>query len=211
MTLEQIINQGARRFERVGLWFGHGTDNAWDEAAWLAAHAMELPLPLGAAELRLVPSVAQQRRIDELFTRRVKTRQPAAYLTNEAWFCGLAFYVDQRVLVPRSPIAELIADRFAPWIEPDSVDNVLDIGTGSGCIAIAIARYLPGAQVLATDISSDALAVAAINVARHRVADRITHIAVDHTGLVFGGKAVTFNIAVDAADGRPGQATGPQR
>lgn len=174
MTLEQIINRGARRFQRAGLWFGHGTDNAWDEAAWLAAHTMELPLPLGEQELRIVPTMAQQRRIDELFTQRVETRQPAAYLTNEAWFCGLAFYVDQRVLVPRSPLAELIADRFVPWIEPENVNTVLDIGTGSGCIAIAVARFLPDVRVLATDISSDALAVAAVNIARHHVADRVT-------------------------------------
>lgn len=169
MTLEEIINAGALRFERAGLWFGHGTDNARDEAAWLAAHVMRLPLPLEQADLARALTAAEQQQIEHIHNLRINTRQPAAYLIHQAWFCGLEFYVDQRVLVPRSPIAELITDRFVPWADPDRIRTILDIGTGSGCIAIACAKAFPGAQVLATDISTDALAVAEINVERHAV------------------------------------------
>jgi len=179
MTLGELIEDGARRFGRARLWFGHGTDNAWDEAAWLAAHALGAPLPLAQSALDDPVDEGSRRRIDDLYARRIKERRPAAYLVNEAWFCGLPFYVDERVLVPRSPVAELIESRFEPWIDSGSIQRVLDIGTGSGCIAIACAHALPRTRVVATDISDAALQVAQINVDRHRLQDRVTLVKSD--------------------------------
>jgi len=179
MTLGELIKDGARRFGRAGLWFGHGTDNAWDEAAWLAAHTLGMPLPLAHSALDDPVDEDSRQRIDELYARRIKERRPAAYLVNEAWFCGMPFYVDERVLVPRSPVAELIESRFEPWIDSDSIRRVLDIGTGSGCIAIACAHALPRALVIASDISESALQVAKINVDRHRLQERITLVKSD--------------------------------
>ncbi len=173
ITLRDLILESRDRLESAGVWFGHGTDNALDEAAWLVSHAAGLPPDFDEAELdrSLTPGQVQSAR--ELIMRRIETRQPAAYLIGEAWFAGLPFHVDERVLVPRSPLAELIAERFQPWLAPERIHRVLDLCTGSGCIAIATALALPEAHVDASDISEDALAVARHNVARHGVEERV--------------------------------------
>ena len=173
ITLRDLILESRDRLEAAGVWFGHGTDNALDEAAWLVSHAAGLPPDFDDAELDRTLTPGQVQSARELVSRRIETRQPTAYLTGEAWFAGLPFYVDERVLVPRSPLAELIAERFQPWLAPERIHRVLDLCTGSGCIAIATALALPEARVDASDISEDALAVARRNVARHGVGERV--------------------------------------
>jgi ribosomal protein L3 glutamine methyltransferase len=172
-TVERLIGRLGERFASAGLCYGHGTDNAFDEAAWLVF--AELGLAHADAGAAYRQSVAPDRvaSIEALAARRIAERVPLAYLLHQAWFAGLEFYVDERVLVPRSPIAELIATRFSPWIVGDTVRDVADLGTGSGCIAIAIAKALPMARVDAVDISAAALEVAAINLQRHDVGDRV--------------------------------------
>ncbi|NIL95406.1 MAG: 50S ribosomal protein L3 N(5)-glutamine methyltransferase [Woeseiaceae bacterium] len=178
-TVEQLIREIADRFAAAGLSYGHGTDNALDEAAWLVFAALGLSHADAAEAYGRQVSAAEQQEIDALATRRVDERIPLAYLVNEAWFAGLDFYVDERVLVPRSPIAELIASRFEPWVDPARVRRAADLGTGSGCIAIALAYAFPGAEVDAVDISSDALDVTRINIARHGLEDRVHAIRSD--------------------------------
>jgi len=168
------------------LHYGHGTETALDEAAALVFHVMALDHG-GTAELYAREATDEQRqRIELLVDKRIQSRHPLPYLLGEAWFAGLAFEVDERVLIPRSPIAELIADRFEPWIKSDSVRNILEIGTGSGCIAIACALAFPDAKVTATDISSGALAVATRNICRHGVEDRVHLVETDHVAGVSG-------------------------
>jgi len=172
-TIRDFIRWGASRFGEAGLVFGHGTDNALDESAALVMHALHLGRDLPEDYFDAVLNETEREQVIHLIDSRVSTRKPAAYLTHEAWFAGLPFYVDERVLVPRSPIAELIANRFSPWVEPERIGRVLDLCTGSGCIAIACAYAFPDARVLATDISADALAVARENINRHGLAQRV--------------------------------------
>ncbi len=167
MTLNDILQWGASRFETANLYFGHGTDNAWDEAVWLASHILNLPPDADRKLLTRELSLYEMTAIRNLYGKRIATRKPAAYLVNEAWFAGQKFYVDERVIVPRSPIAELIAAHFKPWIKLSQVKNILDLCTGSACIAIACAKQFPNAQVDASDISEAALEVAKINVEKH--------------------------------------------
>jgi len=179
ITVQQLIARGARRLQRARVFFGHGTDNAWDEAAALVWHALRLPTPTPRIYARAT-TLAQQQQARELLTRRIKERVPAVYLTGETWFAGLQFKTDPRALIPRSPLAELIEHGYAPWVEARRVRRVLDIGTGSGCIAIATARMLPRARVDAVDISAAALALAAVNVRRHRLGRRVRLLESDY-------------------------------
>jgi ribosomal protein L3 glutamine methyltransferase len=180
VTVRALIAHGAARLTRARVFFGHGTDNAWDEAAALVLHALRLPLRGGRAVYTRRVGVRAQRSAHELLSRRIRERIPSAYLTGIAWFAGTRLHVDTRVLVPRSPLAELIERRFAPWIDPRRVRRVLDLGTGSGCIAIACARRLPAARVDALDISPAALVVARGNVRRLRLQRRVRLLRSDH-------------------------------
>ena len=172
-TVEDTIRELAQRFEAAGLSYGHGTDNALDEAAWLVFAALGLAHDDAPAAYGRQVADQDVDAINALAARRIDERIPVAYLVNQAWFADLEFYVDDRVLVPRSPFAELIASRFEPWLAPGSLHRAVDLGTGSGCIAIAIAAAFPDAEVDAVDISADALEVARINVERHRMNDRV--------------------------------------
>jgi ribosomal protein L3 glutamine methyltransferase len=172
-TIRDYGRYAASRFNEAGLFFGHGTDNAWDDAMALILHALHLPHNVNPAILDANLIAAEQASILALIEKRVASRIPVAYLTKEAWLAGMSFYVDERVLIPRSPIAELIENHFEPWILEEEVHNILDLCTGSGCLAIACAKAFPAAEVDASDVSADALAVAKINVLRHDVEDQV--------------------------------------
>ena len=185
LTVEELMLELTRQLTGADLFYGHGTDNPEDEAAELVFFAAGLRHEQ-APECylqRLDAQVVAKAR--SLVKRRIDERLPAAYLTQRMWFAGHEFYVDERVLVPRSPIAELIHAQFQPWLVPVKVERVLDIGTGSGCIAIACALAFPAAQVDAADISADALAVTKINIKRHQLMDRVRAVQSD----VFSGLA----------------------
>jgi ribosomal protein L3 glutamine methyltransferase len=179
-TVADLILSVERKLRRARVFYGHGTDNARDEAAALVFHVMKLSHDAPPRVLRRRATPAQLGRIDELLARRVESRTPLPYLTHEAWFAGLRFYVDERVLIPRSPFAELIERRFAPWIDAGQVKRILDLGTGSGCIALAAAKAFPRARVDAVDIDAGALAVAEINRRRLRLTRRVRLVQSDH-------------------------------
>jgi ribosomal protein L3 glutamine methyltransferase len=169
----QLIRFGARQFDAAGLCYGHGTADARDDAAALVFHALGLEHAVAEKVYQTRPAAEDCARVLDLFGERLRRRVPAAYLMGRMWFAGLEFEVDPSVIVPRSPFAELIAHGFEPWIDPVRVNRILDIGTGSGCIAIACALRFPQAQVDAVDLSPHALEVAARNLRRHRVESRL--------------------------------------
>jgi len=179
LTVEQLIRNLAGRFQDADLSYGHGTDNAVDEAAWLVFATLGLSHEDAPGVYSELVAADQLAEVDVLADRRIRERLPLAYLLKQAWFAGLEFYVDERVLVPRSPLAELIHAQFSPWISAAAVSKVVDLGTGSGCIAIAIAQAFPAASVDAVDISDEALAVTAINIERHHLVDRVHPIRSD--------------------------------
>ncbi|MES2772167.1 MAG: 50S ribosomal protein L3 N(5)-glutamine methyltransferase [Pseudomonadota bacterium] len=179
-TLRDLLRFAVSRFSEAKLSFGHGSDNAWDEAVYLLLHTLHLPLD------RLEPFLDARLTLDErknallLIERRITERLPVAYLTNEAWLGENRFYVDERVIVPRSFIAELLQEQLTPWVtDPWKIASVLDLCTGSGCLAILAARAFPSAQIDAVDISSDALEVAKDNIADYALQKRIQLIQSD--------------------------------
>ena len=178
-SLRDMIHFGASEFESASLYYGHGTDNALDEAAYLAFFALHKEPDYSDESLDAELSQENIEVVNELFNKRIESRQPAAYLTHEAWFAGIPFYVNENVLVPRSPIAELIEEQFQPWVAPEKVSRILDLCTGSGCIAIACALAFPNAEVDAADISKAALEVAEKNKATHKLDDRLNVIESD--------------------------------
>lgn len=167
------IRWGASRFAQAGLRFGHGTDNAIDEAAQLVLHAIGLDHTLPDIYLQATLMLSERQAIIALLDARIETRQPVPYLTGTAWFGGLAYFVDERVIIPRSPIAELIENEFQPWLGYREPLSILDLCTGSGAIAIACALAFPDARVVASDASDDALDVARINSAKHDIGPQL--------------------------------------
>src|ERR1700741_1272873 len=185
-TVSDLIGGAERRLRRARVFFGHGTDNARDEAAALVFHVMKLSHSAPARVLARRANASQAARVAELLARRIGERLPLAYLTHEAWFAGLKVYVDERVLIPRSPLAELIEKRFAPWIDAARVRRVLDIGTGSGCIALACAKAFPRGRVDAVGIDAGAREVARINPRRLRLTRRVRLLESDHFAALSG-------------------------
>ena len=173
-TVRNLIGYAATRFAGAGLHFGHGTDNARDEATFIVLHALDLPYNSADSVLDRTIAQGKAHAALNLIDERIEQRLPAAYLTGKAWFAGHDFYIDRRVLVPRSPLAELIGDRFQPWVGNQKIEHILEIGTGSGCIGLAIAMEFPGVQVIATDISRDALDVATINRMHYGLDEQVT-------------------------------------
>ncbi len=180
ITLRDWLRWAITRFEEAGLFYGHGTDNAWDEAAWLILATLKLPRdrlePFLDARLTHSERLVLLDRLQQRITRHV----PVAYLTQEAWLGPLRFYVDERVIVPRSYFAELLEDGFAPWVEdPDTLTRALDLCTGSGCLAIVMAHVFPQAEIDAIDLSPDALAVAHRNIDDYDLSNRVHAIESD--------------------------------
>ncbi|MGB2426763.1 MAG: 50S ribosomal protein L3 N(5)-glutamine methyltransferase [Alteromonas sp.] len=184
-TILDLVRWSVSRFNDADLFFGHGTDNAWDEAVTLVMHALHLPQHLaqhtGDSLFSARLTRSERQKVAELVLKRVQTRLPLPYLTHQAWFCGYPFYVDERVLIPRSPFAELIQQQFSPYVsEPKAI---MDLCTGGGCIAIALAHAFPDAYVDALDISADALDVAQLNIQEHGLEERVIAVESD----VFSG------------------------
>ena len=175
LTLRDWLRYAVSRFNEAGLFFGHGTGNAFDEAAYLVLHTLHLPLDRlePFLDARLLPEESE--RLGAILDRRIRERVPAAYLTREAWLQGFRFYVDERVIVPRSFLAPLILEQLQPWLtDPFGVNRALDLCTGSGCLAILLAESFPDARVDAVDLSPDALEVARRNVEDYRLAERVS-------------------------------------
>lgn len=178
-TIRDLVRWGVSQFNKEGLCFAHGMPNALDEAVYLCLTTLHLPPDLSHDYFDCRLTHNEKRSVLENYRERIQKRMPAAYITNEVWFAGLNFYVDSRVLIPRSPIAELIEQQFSPWIDINRVERVLDLCTGSGCIAIACAYAFERARIVGSDVSKDALDVAAINRDNHGLEDRVELIQSD--------------------------------
>ncbi|WED42323.1 50S ribosomal protein L3 N(5)-glutamine methyltransferase [Legionella cardiaca] len=178
-TIIDFLRFGLSQANANDLYFGHGTDNAWDDIFSLVLESLHLPLDVNPSLLQARLSATEKEFLAKQLSRRIVDKIPVPYLTNNAYFCELPFYVDERVLIPRSPIAELIKQQFSPWLIAERVERVLDLCTGSGCIAIACSYAFPEAIVDAVDISTEALEVAAINCERHGVQDTVNLIESD--------------------------------
>lgn len=177
-TIQDMMRWAYSYFNASDLYYGHGYDNAWDEAQQLVLAALYLPADVPEAMYQSRLTLVEKERVIHLIETRLGTRQPVAYLTNSAWFCGSEFYVDERTIVPRSPIGELIMQKFVGLIDHEP-KRILDMCTGSGCIAIACAQQFLEAEVDAVDLSLDALDVAQINIERHGLAERVFPISSD--------------------------------
>ncbi|QBY03328.1 50S ribosomal protein L3 N(5)-glutamine methyltransferase [Thalassotalea sp. HSM 43] len=177
-TIHDFLRWSVSRFNEADLFYGHGTDNAWDEAVALTLFALHLPYNMGDSIMQTRLTKSEKQALIDIYLRRIDERVPAAYITNLAYFNGLPFYVDERVLVPRSPIAELINNRFFGLVD-DEPQRILDLCTGSGCIAIACAYQFPNSDVDAVDLSADALDVAAINIHNHELNEQVIPIQSD--------------------------------
>jgi ribosomal protein L3 glutamine methyltransferase len=202
-TLRDYLRWGASEFQRAGLYYGHGTDNALDEALALILHALHLPQQRSDELLDARLTLAERAAVAALLQRRRDERLPLPYLTGEAWFAGIPFDVDPRVLIPRSPLAELIEAGFEPWTAGYAPARILDLCTGSGCIGIACALHLEDSEVVLTDISTEALAVAQRNIERHGVAERVRALPSDLFAALAGERfelIVSNPPYVDAAD-----------
>ncbi|MGB4063767.1 MAG: 50S ribosomal protein L3 N(5)-glutamine methyltransferase [Azonexus sp.] len=189
ITVRDYIRYAVSRFNAAQLFFGHGSDNAWDEAVYLTLHTLSLPLDRlePFLDARLLPH--EREALLDIYTRRCQDRLPAAYLTHEAWLGEHRFYVDDRVIVPRSFIAELLDEQLTPWIDdPWAIESALDLCTGSGCLAILSALAFPNAEVAAVDLSEDALAVAERNVADYHLTNRVELIQSDAFTKLVGRK-----------------------
>lgn len=182
-TLEEWVQSCRDALDESGAFFGHGTGSAHDEAAWLVLAAIGARVDGGFQGWSRRATGTESGRIRELLEQRISKRVPLAYLTGEAWFCGLKFAVDRSVPIPRSPIAELVKQNFSPWAEASKLRNVLDLCTGSGCIGIATAHYLPWLRVDLSDVSEAALRVAGMNAKRHELEERVDIVHSD----LFGG------------------------
>jgi ribosomal protein L3 glutamine methyltransferase len=178
LTIRDYLRWATSRFNATNLFFGHGTDNAWDEAVQLVMHALHLPWDSSPDLLNARLTLEERRLVVDIIERRVDERIPAAYLTGQAWFAGMSFNVDERVLVPRSPLAESIADEFQPWMLQYPA-RILDLCTGSGCIGIACAATFNDAEVVLSDISIDALSVANSNIIKHHMTDQVSAVESD--------------------------------
>jgi ribosomal protein L3 glutamine methyltransferase len=177
--IKDWVRYAMSEFQKAHCYYGHGTDNALDEAVYLILHTLNLPLDLPSHLFDCKLTLQERKEINDILQQRILTRKPAAYLTHESYFMGLPFYVDERVLIPRSPLAELIEKAFYPFIEENKVEHILDLCTGSGCIAIACAQIFPDANIIASDISTEALSVAKINVDKYHLENQIQSIKSD--------------------------------
>lgn len=202
-NVEQLLHWGEQYLLQADIYLGHGTDNAWDESVALVLYGIGSRDQGSEELLQKLLEVDTIKKIKNLFYSRVKERIPAPYLTRQAWFCRESYYVDERVIIPRSPIAELIETGFSPWLDSTPVLRILDLCCGSGCIGIASAKVFPQARVDLVDISEDALDVASINIERHGLGARVTCLCSDLFESL-GGESYDLIVSnppyVDAAD-----------